>query len=133
MEITVGSVWRHIRRPERKVRVDRIWDVHDPDKPAQRGVKLSINDPMYFQPPWTTGTTLFEGQFLDTYEPDEHSFQEQATALIADLIASIEVRCVPELTELRARIAKVEEYMDLVVEPGMDTLGHIRKMLRGEQ
>lgn len=64
-------------------------------------------------------------------EPD--TLQERATALLGELILTVEQRAAPELADLRDRIDRALTYMECVAKPNVHTLSHIRRMLTGQQ
>jgi hypothetical protein len=126
------SQWRHKRRHSRKVHVTKVWEVSDPGGKDTWGVAFDIHDPERDQMPWRDGSVLGAAQFLEDYEPDLPAvvvIQDEATALVAELIAKVEAKAAPELVALRARIENVLHYLDGVTAPNMHTMSHIRRML----
>lgn len=127
MKIEEKSQWRHKERHERKVRVTKVYDTQ-----FMQGVSFDIHDPERNQQPWRDSTTLATLQFLATYEPELPAhvvIQDQATELVAELIAKVEANVAPELVALRARQERVLAYLEHVTAPNMHMVSHIRRML----
>jgi hypothetical protein len=131
-DIEVKSQWRHKRRHSFKVRVTRVWDATSTLNRDMWAVSYDIHDPERNLMPWRNSDSVAADLFLESYEPDLPAvvvLQDEATGLVAELIAKVEENVAPELVRLRGRIDNVLQFLDGVATPNVHTLSHIRRML----